>query len=90
MGGHGTRELRIGARLVSQASRIFLVRMRVREGGGGNAHEEKYGWLARLRIGKMAAVNRDGREIHRKRGGGGSYSQLLIGTHNRCLVEAPG
>ena len=29
--------------LVSQASRIFPRRMRVREGGG-----EKYGWLARL------------------------------------------
>ena len=29
-----------------------------------------------VHIGGAAAVNRDGRVIHRKRGGGGSYSQL--------------
>ena len=29
-----------------------------------------------IHIGGAAAVNRDGRVIHQKRGGGGSYSQL--------------
>ena len=29
-----------------------------------------------VHIGGVAAVNRDWRVIHRKRGGGGSYSQL--------------
>ena len=33
-------------------------------------------------------VNRDGWKIHRKQGGGGSYSQLYL--TNRYLVEAPG
>ena len=32
--------------------------------------------IIHVHIGGVAAVNRDGRVIHRKRGGGGSYSQF--------------
>ena len=41
-----------------------------------------------VHIGGVAAVNRDGRVIHRKRSGGGSYSQLTIGTWKRRQARA--
>ena len=44
-------------------------------GGGGEFAVVNRGWAARYQ-GGTAAVNRDGRAIHQKRGGGGSYSPL--------------
>ena len=46
-------------------------------------------WHSKLGGARAAAVNRDEQAIHRKRGGGGSYTQLClkIGIH---LVEMPG
>ena len=40
---------------------------------GGHGTRELHVYI---HIGGAAAVNGDGREIHRKRSGGGSYSQL--------------
>ena len=41
-------------------------------------------------MGGSAAVNRDGRAIHRNKVAAAVILTTLIGTHNRCLVEAPG